>query len=113
MPRTYVEWKRMQTQWMAAAGLLYDYESAPTLPNESVIYSRRSTNPYWQRRYDPLKEYAASHFSLLNGYKDPVAALFTKMSKAERSKEEKLLSQFFPPNMVAKYDTIELINNLL
>lgn len=92
MPRTYYEWLDARRKWSQEQNSRI--ANIPYPSNDSVVYSRSSNNPFWERRRQHAL--AAVPSSLSFNFEDGrIEQFITSAATQERMKEQEFLNQFY------------------
>ena len=90
--RTYYQWMAAKREWLKNQG-----ERVAQIPypgRDSVVYTRESTNPFWQKRrqraFDAIPP--SIHFTFDD---DKIVSFIRAAAVQERTKEEAFLNQFY------------------
>ena len=93
MSRSYYEWRAARDQWRVDQGLRL--ESLPYPDENSIVYQRDSTNPFWENRRKYARSQISSSFNL-NFDADAVEQFISDAAEVEEQKEKEFLDKFYP-----------------
>ena len=95
MSRSYYEWMTAKQAWHEQQNLRIS--SLPYPDENSIVYQRNSTNPFWERRRQHARSLISSSFDL--GFSaEEVSEFISAAAEVEYKKEDEFLKKFFPDN---------------
>lgn len=109
MSRSYYEYLKARDAWRVQHNLRVS--SFPNPPEDSIVYTRESTEDFWERRRKRTQDLIPQQ--TLNFSVEDTFKFINDVARQERDKEEEFLEQFFPKGEYKEGDTLTDKFNIL